>query len=106
MKRGFLDGYKTYTGPSGNPREWRAAFAATMGLDEARERVGKQSPWQILNVAVGATWSQITTAYRKAMIAVHPDRSAFHGLSYEVATERTKIVTAAYTVLKSAHESR
>ncbi len=99
-KRGFLDGYRTYTGPLGSPKEWRAAFAATMGLDEARQRVGQQSPWVMLGVALTASWAEITTAFRAAVRAVHPDRCGVHGLSEADATERTKAIIAAYTVLR------
>lgn len=102
-KRGFLEGYATYEGEPGNPNQWRAAFAATMGLDEARQRVGHRSPKDILGVALNATWKQVVAGYRRAMLAVHPDRCAFHGLPVDVATERSKEVQAAYVVLKAQY---
>lgn len=104
-KRPFSMNYKTYDDSQGRgtPREWRAAFHATMGFDEARHIVGDSSPEGILGVRIGATWAQIKAAFRAKALDCHPDRCALHGLSIEVATERFKLLIAAFTVLEARH---
>ena len=101
MKKPFMSGYRTYdtSGGSGSPRQWRAAFNARMGMDEARQRVGRDNPHDILGVSVRATAAEIKSAYRKLARACHPDFCHVHGLSQAVATELFKKLTAAYTVL-------
>lgn len=105
-KRGFMDGYKRYD-PSkagyGSAREWRHEFSATMGMAEADQVLGSKTPEGVLGIDAGATWPVIQSAYRKAVMACHPDRCAVHGLSVAVATERFKIVTAAFVKLKAKH---
>jgi DnaJ-class molecular chaperone len=101
-KRGFLDGYQTYDDSKGHgsPKEWRAAFNETMGIDEANLRLGRQTPWQVLGITRDASWADVMTAYKAALYLVHPDRCAIHGLTVAVATERSKLVIAAFTLLK------
>lgn len=102
-KRGFMDGYRTYDPRAegyGNARAWTQEFRATMNLDEARRHVGAESPEAILGVRLGASWTEIKSAYRKAAYACHPDRCAVHGLSAAVATERFKRLLAAFTILE------
>jgi DnaJ-class molecular chaperone len=96
-----MDGYKTYDASRGHgtPREWRSAFNATMGLDEAKATVGTASPFELLGVPPSATWSQVRSAYRARALECHPDRCAVHGLAPDVATARFKRLTAAYTVI-------
>lgn len=103
-RRGFMDGYKTYDPEVegyGSPKAWRAAFQSIMGLDEARQTVGSRTPEEMLGTVVGASWTVILSAFRATLRDCHPDRCTEHGLSYDVATERTKLVIAAYTVLKA-----
>lgn len=102
-KKGFLDGYKTYSGPRGNAASWRAAFADRMGIGEAQERVGEDSPYQILGVLETASWAEIKSAFRKRSMECHPDRAAQNDLTVEEATERFKKMVAAYTVLENRH---
>ena len=102
-KRPFNMHYKTYEGDRGTPDQWRAAFHATMGADEAKAHVGTDTPEHILGVSVGSVWSAIVSAYRAGVLATHPDRCAFHKLTVADATEKFKRVLAAYTVLKARY---
>lgn len=88
----------------GNAHEWMGAFYARMGFEEAQEVLyGKErSPREILGVPFEATWKQITSAYRKLAMQVHPDRIALTGMTHDAATEAFKELTAAYSIL--AHE--
>ena len=99
-KRPFSMNYKTYEGEPGSPEQWRAAFHATMGAEEARTRVGNDTPEGILGVGIGAAWAVIVKAYRACVMATHPDRCAIHGLSVAEATEKFKRVIGAFTLLK------
>jgi len=104
-RRGFMDGYNTYDPARegyGSPRQWRAALTERMGLDEARDTLKDRSPYAILGVARTATGKEIVSAFRRAALACHPDRCAVHGLSPDVATERFKALTAAFTILSDA----
>jgi len=77
MARGFLDGYKTYddSGGRGSPDEWRAAFGKRMGIDEANEILGDDSPWAVLGISPGATGREIKRAWRRQAHRWHPDRN-------------------------------
>jgi DnaJ-domain-containing protein 1 len=85
----------------GNPHEWTGAFYHRMGFDEAVKVLHgkKSSPRQILGVTLQASWSEITSSYRKLAMQVHPDRIAITGMSLEAATEAFKEIGAAYAVL-------
>lgn len=98
-KRPFSMNYKTYDTRDGfgTEREWRQVFAATMGLDEARRRVGNQSPEAILGVGPTFTLDALKSAYRRKARETHPD---FHP-DDPTATERFKQVNAAYVVLEA-----
>lgn len=101
-RRPFAMHYRTYDPARegfGSPRQWRADFRATMGLDEARATLKDRSPYAVLGVAPGATARELLSAFRRLALACHPDRCAFHGLSRDDATERFKALTAAYTLL-------
>lgn len=104
--RGFSMNYKTYSGPRGNPDDWRQAFTDRMGLPEAKRRVGKETPESILGVRVGASWSEIRSAYKAAALKNHPDRATMNGMTVEEATEKFKKVVAAYTVLEDRERRR
>jgi len=47
----------------------------------------------------GSMWSEIKSAFRKAAMNCHPDRTAQHGKSRPVAEEQFKRVNAAYALL-------
>jgi hypothetical protein len=59
MKKGFLDGYKTYDASAGrgSTAEWQKLFAKKMGLDEARQALG---------LPADAGWEAICQALRLA----------------------------------------
>jgi DnaJ-domain-containing protein 1 len=86
----------------GSPQEWRREFHARMGWAEARRIVdsGQETPREILGVGLGATWSEIVSAFRRLAMACHPDRVAVTGMTVEAATEQFKRVSAAYVLLE------
>ena len=99
-KKPFMSGYKTYDTSNGfgNSFEWRNAFKYRMGLDEARERVGRLSPRAVLGLLADCMiWDDIRTAYLKLAMAYHPDRAEYNGGGDE---EKFKTVLAAYEILK------
>jgi hypothetical protein len=59
MKKGFLDGYKTYDDSAGrgSVHEWQKTFTERMGLDEARKALG---------LPAGSGWEAICQALRLA----------------------------------------
>jgi hypothetical protein len=59
MKKGFIDGYKTYDASAGHgsTAEWQKLFAKKMGLDEARQALG---------LPADAGWEAICQALRLA----------------------------------------
>ena len=85
----------------GSPEEWVGAFQGRMGFEEAERVIHSQeeTPRAILGVGEHATWAEITKAYRKKIVANHPDRIAVTGMSYEAAVEACKKINAAYSVL-------
>lgn len=74
MAKPFMAGYKTHAGPRGNAAEWKAQFSNRMGLAVAKETLGDKSALSILGLAVGATWKEIKSAYRRLALETHPDR--------------------------------
>lgn len=74
-----------------------------MGIDEAHRHMGNRSPWEVLGVPVNAAWAKVVSAFRALLLTVHPDRCAVHGLSEEDATKRSRILIAAFTMLKARY---
>ncbi len=105
-KRPFLSGYKTYD-PTvegyGSPRQWKAAFASTMNLDEARAAVGEETPEGILGVTPAALWSEVVSAFKRLLRLTHPDRCVVNQMTVEQATENSKRLIGAYTLLKERY---
>lgn len=94
--------YKTYdpaTEGFGNPDEWKAAFRERVTLGEAHEILRGKNPRAILGVSARATKAEITKAWRRKMLEVHPDRIRVTGLSPEQAHRLSKEAVAAYTIL-------
>lgn len=86
----------------GSERQWVGNFYERMGWREAQRVIEAQerSPRQILGVGLGATWSQIRSAYRAAALNFHPDRAAQNGMTVDAATRAFQEIGAAYEVLE------
>lgn len=106
VKRGVLDGYKTYDVQAegyGSAQAWRGAFSQRMGINEAEVIIKgqKRTPFQILGLAFGNhTQEAIKQAFRKKAMQLHPDRALQNGMTIQQATEAFKELMAAYTLLK------
>ncbi|PUZ21580.1 DnaJ domain-containing protein [Chitinophaga costaii] len=103
MKKGFLEGYKTYDTSHGygSPKAWRDRFKDRMGAEQAADVFKgepSQAPYTILGIQPGATQAAIKKAFRKCITEWHPDRNS-HRL--EEAEERSKKIIAAYTLLSA-----
>ena len=100
VKKGILDGYKTYDTSDGfgNAQQWRDAFRERFSKQEAEDilRGQDQTPYQILGVTPGATKSEIKKAYRKLIAQWHPDHNQHR---IEEAEEISKKIIAAYSVI-------
>ena len=62
---------------------------------------GGENYYQVLGVGTGATGAQVKQAYRRCVLATHPDLS-----SSVMAAERFRRVRRAYEVLGNAEERR
>lgn len=95
-KRPFkMPTYKTYDPQAegfGNADEWVHAFKVRMGIAEANEVVGSDSPYSILGLKDNAPWEAVKKAYRALAMQHHPD----HGGDAEV----FKKVAGAYRVIE------
>lgn len=97
MKKGFMDGYKTYDTSHGfgNPNEWRSAFNERMGYKEAQDflRDVKQEeiPF-ILEMRAAKTLNDLKAVYREALKLHHPDKGGD--------TKVAQAIIAMYTTLK------
>lgn len=97
VKKGFMDGYKTYNPKSegyGDASQWKQAFNERMGYEEAVNILGDDSAYTVLGIVFGATLAEIKKAYRKMAIKWHPDKN----LGVDTTAEMQKI-NAAYTFL-------
>lgn len=97
-KKGFLEGYKTYDTSEGygDSSQWKEAFNARMGYGEAKIILSNDDPYSILEIAFGATLTEIKAAYRKLAKIWHPDVNK----EYDT-TEKMQKIIAAYTILTS-----
>ena len=105
-KRNLMDGYQTYDAERegyGSSWQWRQSFRERMGMDEAREVLQDASPHAVLELPTGATWSEIKRAYRALALKFHPDHCGARGLTEAEATERMKVINAAFTLLEHQH---
>ena len=103
-KRPFGGNYKTYdpeTEGFGSPNQWRNAFHKRMSREEAQEILHGQrrTAHEILGVGIKATKREILSAYRRLALLCHPDRILVNSMTVEDATEKFKVLTAAYTEL-------
>jgi len=102
-KKAFLDGYKTYSPEKegyGSPSDWVENFRSRMGLNEAKEVLGDNDPFNILGLPKGASWGEIKSAYRKLAMQTHPDRNP----GDEEAAIKFKKVQAAYEILEARYK--
>ena len=58
----------------GSSRQWKNAFYARMGWEEAVSILEDELPWKVLGVPKNATKSQIKSAYRVLVKKWHPDK--------------------------------
>ena len=97
------------------PADPFAVFAQTYGIkiprdtpppraepDEPRPvEVGPTRAHQVLGVPLGASWQEISQAYRKLALMRHPDKVAGMGLeAREYSEKRMKEINAAYDELR------
>lgn len=97
MKKGFLDGYKTYnpeTEGYGSSDDWNDSFRKRMGYQEAITLLGKQDPLSILNLPKNFTNQQLKSSYRKLAKEWHPDLNKSPD-----AEQMFKKIDAAYEIL-------
>lgn len=102
MKKDFMGVYKKRYDTSkgyGNPQEWVSNFNARMGINKAKETLGSESPYTLLDISTSATWSEIKTAYRKMAMKFHPDRNP----GDEEALAMFKKIQAAYEILEEKY---
>ena len=59
-----------------------------------------RSPYDVLGVRENAPWREVKSAYREAMMNLHPDRVSQTGMDPKTATARTQEVNAAYVELE------
>jgi DnaJ-domain-containing protein 1 len=99
MKKGFLDGYKTYNSQDGfgNPSDWRRRFRERMGYKEARDYLSQRAmtPFDVLKVPESSTWEEIKSAFRKLIFEHHPDRGG--------SKEKAQEIIAAYSILEKEY---
>jgi len=97
-KKGFLDGYKTYDTSDGfgDESQWRSAFNARMGFEEAKTILSDDDPYSILGIASGASFAEIKKAFREMAMNWHPDKNP----GYDTTAKMQKII-AAYSFLTS-----
>ncbi len=98
VKKGFMDGYKTYdtTTGYGDESQWRDAFNARMGFDEAKKILSNEDPYSILEIVFGASLAEIKKAFRRLAMKWHPDKN--QGVD---TTKEMQRIIAAYTLLTS-----
>lgn len=97
-----MDGYKRYDTSEGygHRRQWKGAFNFRMTGEEAERIMNEQreTPFSILGVTERATKEQIKAAFRTLITKWHPDKNPDN---MEEATEMSKKIIAAYTMLTS-----
>lgn len=99
-KKRFLDGYETYdtTRGLGSAKKWRSAFYDRIDKKEAARilKNTEQSPYELLELSLGASKEEIKKAYRKMLMQWHPDLNQHR---IEEAEQMTKKIIAAYSLI-------
>ena len=99
MAKGFMDGYKTYDVKSegyGSAWEWKKNFNQRMSKEEADETLGSDDPYTVLGIKIGATQSEIKSAFKKLAKMWHPDMNPQRVAE---ATIKMQKINAAYSLL-------
>jgi hypothetical protein len=86
--------YKTYDDSRGRGgvAEWRDAFEARMGIDEAKRIMRESDPLKTLGLDKMPSIHELKNLYRKLMKEHHPDKGGD--------PQKCKKIIAAYTVLE------
>jgi len=103
----------------GSASEWASIFNVRMGFKEAQEhkahgtrRKSWGSDWAVLSEISGvevnenSMWNEIKTAFRKAAMNCHPDRTSVHGLSKEEAEAKFNDASAAFAMLEDIYRMK
>lgn len=85
-----------------------AGSRTSPNFDDAKEdtrgeadAVSPDNPWQVLQLAPGASAEQIHAAYKQLLLKYHPDRVAHLGEEFQrLAHRKTLAITQAYARLK------
>ena len=81
----------------GSPEEWRASFSEAWERTATEKILGDDSPWGVLGLKPGAGMDEVRRAFRSLVRKSHPDM--FPEAERAAATERTRRIIAAYSVL-------
>lgn len=93
ITKGFMDGYRTYTGGGGTRAQWRVAFDERMGIDEAKVYAARGAGDSTLaDLRSARTAGELRRVYLALMRKHHPDRGGD--------VELAKTIVATYLVLK------
>jgi len=108
--------YNPETEGYGSASEWASTFNVRMGFKEAQEhkasgtkRKAWQSDWAVLSEIAGvhisenSMWNDIKSAFRKAAMNCHPDRTHVHGKSKAEAEEMFRDASAAFAMLEDIY---
>jgi len=102
-KNEFLEGYETYDPEEegyGHPTEWRDTFFERMGLEKARRLLGARDPLKVIGIQIrNPTWAEISNAFRKIILKLHPDLNPDN----EEALAEAKEAIAAYEILEDRY---
>jgi len=90
----IFERYKTYDDSKGHGcvSEWRDAFEARMGIDEAKKIMRESDPLAVLGLSTIPSLNELKNLYRKLMKEHHPDKGGD--------PQMCKKIIAAYTVLE------
>ena len=72
--------YGTYEGEPGNPEQWKSAFKFAWDEQTAETILEEEKKewWEILEVAIDASYEVVQKSFRKLMLKNHPDKGGDH----------------------------